>query len=54
MALAADAAAALHGPDTMDCIAPATGWQAFWQQAAAARRTGAAWLRPAQPAQTTA
>ena len=54
MALAAEAAAALHGPDTMDCIAPAAGWQAFWQQAAAAKRAGAAWLRPAQPAQATA
>lgn len=51
MALAAEAAAALHGPDTMDCIAPASGWQAFWQEAAAAKRAGAAWL---QPAQTTA
>ncbi len=35
------------GPDTMDCIAPAYGWQAFWQEAAAAKRAGAAWLQPA-------
>jgi hypothetical protein len=36
----------------MDCIAPATDWQAFWQQAAAAKRAGAAWLAsPAQSAQ---
>jgi len=41
------AAAALQGPDTMDCIAPAADWQAFWQRAAAAKRAGAAWLNPA-------
>jgi phthalate 4,5-dioxygenase len=40
-------AAALQGPDTMDCIAPAAEWQAFWQRAAAAKRAGAAWLQPA-------
>jgi phenylpropionate dioxygenase-like ring-hydroxylating dioxygenase large terminal subunit len=38
-------AAALGGPDTMDCIAPAADWQAFWQQAAADKRAGAAWLQ---------
>jgi len=48
MALGADAAAALTGPDTMDCIAPAERWAAFWQQAAAAKRAGAPWLQ--QPA----
>jgi glutamine synthetase len=38
----------LHGPDTIDCIAPAPGWEAFWQQAQAAKRDAAApWLRPA-------
>jgi phthalate 4,5-dioxygenase len=37
-------ASALRGPDTMDCIAPAADWQAFWQQAAAAKRAGAPWL----------
>jgi hypothetical protein len=47
MALSADEAAALAGPDTMDCIAPADRWQAFWQEAAAAKRAGAAWLQPA-------
>jgi hypothetical protein len=41
------AAAALQGPDTMDCIAPAADWQAFWQRAAGAKRAGAAWLNPA-------
>ena len=50
MALTAEAAAALHGPDTMDCIAPADRWQAFWQEAAAAKRAGAAWLQPAAAA----
>jgi len=49
MALAGDAeAAALTGPDTIDCIAPAASWQAYWASAAAAKRDGAAWLRAAQ------
>jgi hypothetical protein len=52
MALSADEAAALAGPDTMDCIAPADRWQAFWQEAAAAKRAGAAWLQPAAIAAT--
>jgi hypothetical protein len=42
-------AAALQGPDTIDCVAPAQGWQDFWQQAATAKREGAAWLRPPVP-----
>ena len=33
LVLAAEAAAALTGPDTIDCIAPAARWQDFWQQA---------------------
>ena len=44
MVLTAEQAAALRGPDTMDCIAPAQDWPAFWQQAAAAKRAGAGWL----------
>ncbi|MEO5734149.1 MAG: Rieske 2Fe-2S domain-containing protein [Rubrivivax sp.] len=44
MVLTAADAAALHGPDTMDCIVPASDWQAHWQQRAAAKRAGAAWL----------
>lgn len=44
MALSAAQAAALTGPDTMDCIAPADDWQAFWQRAARAKRARAAWL----------
>jgi len=45
MVLGAEQAAALQGPDTMDCIAPAAGWAAFWQEAASAKRAGAAWLQ---------
>jgi hypothetical protein len=37
-------AAALTGPDTIDCIAPAAGWDTHWSRAAAAKRAGAAWL----------
>ncbi len=44
MALTPDAAAALTGPDTIDCIAPAQGWEAHWQAKAAAKRAGAGWL----------
>jgi len=52
MALNAKEAAALQGPDTMDCIAPSESWQSYWQQAATAKRAGAAWL--AQPAPASA
>jgi phenylpropionate dioxygenase-like ring-hydroxylating dioxygenase large terminal subunit len=52
MVLDAGTAAALHGPDTVDCIAPADRWPAFWQQAAAAKRAGAAWLQGAATAAT--
>jgi len=44
MVLDAAQAASLTGPDTMDCIAPADRWEAFWREAAAAKRAGAAWL----------
>jgi phthalate 4,5-dioxygenase len=44
LVLSAEQAAALSGPDTMDCIAPALGWQAHWQAAAAAKRAAAPWL----------
>ena len=46
MALSAEAAAAITGPDTVDCIAPAQGWEAYWVHAVAAKRAGAAWLQP--------
>ncbi len=44
MVLGATEAAALQGPDTIDCIAPTASWQAHSQAAAAAKRAGAAWL----------
>jgi len=44
MVLSADEAAALTGPDTIDCIAPASGWEAFWTAQAKAKRDGAGWL----------
>jgi phenylpropionate dioxygenase-like ring-hydroxylating dioxygenase large terminal subunit len=52
MVLGAEAAAALTGPDTVDCIAPAGSWDAFWREAVEARRRGAAWLAAAEPART--
>jgi phenylpropionate dioxygenase-like ring-hydroxylating dioxygenase large terminal subunit len=45
LALAAGDAAALEGPDTVDCIAPAASWAEFWSSAAASKRRGAAWLQ---------
>jgi hypothetical protein len=44
MVLGADQAAALRGPDTMDCIAPADSWRAHSQAATAAKRAAAGWL----------
>ena len=49
MVLTAAEAAATTGPDTIDCIAPATGWLAHWQAGAAAKRAAAPW-RAATPA----
>jgi len=45
----ASEAAALRGPDTIDCIAPADRWERFWRDAAAAKRRGAAWVRALEP-----
>ena len=41
----ADAASApsMTGPDTVDGIAPATTWEAYWRDTAAAKRAGAPW-----------
>ena len=41
----ADAALAsqMTGPDTVDGIAPAQAWQAFWHDTAAAKRANAPW-----------
>ena len=36
-------AAAVSGPDTVDGIAPSGKWEAFWRDAAAAKRAGAPW-----------
>ncbi|MBX3637821.1 MAG: aromatic ring-hydroxylating dioxygenase subunit alpha, partial [Rubrivivax sp.] len=52
MTLDAEQAAALQGPETIDCIAPAQGWQDFWQQAVRARRAAAPW-RAALAAEAT-
>lgn len=43
MALDAQQAAALSGPDTIDCIAPAERWEAFWREQVDAKHRGAAW-----------
>ena len=41
--LDAQAAAALTGPDTIDCIAPAERWEATWREGCAAKRARAGW-----------
>ena len=43
MALDAAATAAVTGPLTIDCIAPAQGWEAHWAALAEARRAAAPW-----------
>jgi hypothetical protein len=50
LVLTAQEAAALTGPDTIDCIAPAARWAEFWWNAATAKRRGAAWLAAPRPA----
>ena len=50
LVLGAAEAAALQGPATIDCVAPAGDWAAFWQLQEAARRAGAAWLNATTPA----
>jgi hypothetical protein len=42
--------AAGTGPDTIDCIAPAQGWQDFWRERVAAKHSAAPWLNPAEAA----
>ncbi|NDF65071.1 MAG: aromatic ring-hydroxylating dioxygenase subunit alpha, partial [Betaproteobacteria bacterium] len=39
----ADVAATRLGPDTVDGIAPAQSWEAWWQQAVRAKRDAAPW-----------
>jgi hypothetical protein len=43
MMIGADAAQALTGPPVADGIGPADRWQAYWQEADAARRRNAPW-----------
>jgi phenylpropionate dioxygenase-like ring-hydroxylating dioxygenase large terminal subunit len=52
----ADAAQHAHisGPDTVDGIAPAQDWQAWWQAAVQAKRTAAPWRNPAATAEAPA
>ena len=47
----ADAAqhASISGPDTVDGIAPAGDWEAWWQKAVRAKREGAPWANPSTP-----
>ncbi|MCW5634199.1 MAG: Rieske 2Fe-2S domain-containing protein [Rubrivivax sp.] len=40
-------AAAVTGPDTIDCIAPAARWEATWREGCAAKRARASWLAAA-------
>ena len=46
-------AAALAGPDTIDCIAPAEGWETTWREGCASKRAGASWLAGASGAKST-
>jgi hypothetical protein len=43
MALTPAEAAATTGPVTLDCIAPAQGWESHWAHKAAALRDAAPW-----------
>ena len=45
LALPPGEAGRVSGPDTIDCIAPAQGWEAFWSDQVRAKRDGAAWLQ---------
>ncbi|MDQ7744218.1 aromatic ring-hydroxylating dioxygenase subunit alpha [Hydrogenophaga pseudoflava] len=42
-------AAAIGGPDTVDGIAPAPGWQDWWQHAVREKRAGAPWSTADSP-----
>lgn len=50
MALAPAEAAGVTGPDTIDCIAPADRWEAYWQEQVRAKRAGAGWIANADSA----
>lgn len=40
-----EGALALQGPDTIDGLAPAGNWEAWWQERAVRKRSGAPWLK---------
>jgi phthalate 4,5-dioxygenase len=44
-----EAAETMHGPETIDAVGPAIGWERYWHDQARARRQAAAWsvLAPA-------
>ena len=44
MALSQDEARTMVGPDTVDGVGPAQGWEDYWQGLARRRRAGAPWL----------
>ncbi|MBW8316531.1 MAG: aromatic ring-hydroxylating dioxygenase subunit alpha, partial [Hydrogenophaga sp.] len=44
--------ASITGPDTVDGIAPAEGWQTWWQDAVRAKRESAPWKNAAAQAAT--
>ena len=50
----AEVAAQRVGPDTVDGIAPADGWQDWWQAAVQAKRDGAPWPAALDTAHTSA
>ena len=47
-------AAQLHGPDTVDGIAPAGAWSDWWQQQVQAKRRAAPWTEALSPQAATA
>ena len=42
-------AAAIRGPITVDGMAPSQGWQAYWKEFDARRRSGSSWAASTQP-----
>ncbi|MBK0393113.1 Rieske 2Fe-2S domain-containing protein [Ramlibacter algicola] len=50
----ASLASGMHGPDTVDGIAPAGAWPTWWRERADAKRAGAPWTGKAPAAATVA
>ena len=46
----ASLASQMHGPDTVDGIAPAGAWSSWWQERVHAKRAGTPWLQGTAPA----